>query len=199
MIKLENPSSATEMKLAGSVRYLSSASVSAPWMPLSGGWLPVLDNPVLFGIFGYTHGQTTVGSAAHFRLPDYNAGAGVDATFVRAWNSKNSSGRNLNKAVGTVVAGQLKSHYHSGWTDSDGNHTHPSVSGSKLTGSSGPVYTSAAGGQNSVRYGPTTGTAGHSSHSHSGGSTSGSSIPTANNRGIVEPKGYGAVLCIHLG
>ena len=199
MVRLEMPETGIEIKQAGVVSFMAVNDVKAPWIALSGGWLSVLANPVLFGIFGYTHGQRTIDGRVEFRLPNYNEGEGVNATFVRAWNSKNSSGRNTSKAIGTHHAAQLKSHTHYGSTDSDGNHSHSSVSGSKLTASAGPVFTSSAGGQNSVRYGPTTGTAGHSSHSHSAGSTSGTTIPVVNDNGIVEPKGYGAILCIHLG
>ncbi len=66
-----------------------------------------VDYPNLFALWGYKHG----GSGAQFMIPD------VRDRYLKASGAS--------RTVGSVQAGQILSHTHTGSTDSAGEHTHP--------------------------------------------------------------------------
>lgn len=183
------------VKQPGFIRYLAHTDLGDKWFPLSGGYLPVAENPVLFGILGYTIGRATIGGVDNFQVPNYNDTV-APATFIRAWNSKGSLGRNISKPPRTQAAGGIKSHSHGGSSSSDGAHTHPAV-GASLGTPSG--YAGAYGASNPLRYGMRTSSLSHGSHSHSGSNTTSTQVAAANMSTRVEPRGYSVLACIYKG
>lgn len=186
------------INLVGTIQYLCYPQIKAPWFPLSGGSLSVDENPQLFTTFGFKYGQLTVGNKLHFKLPSYNSTSTSDPSkYPRPKNNNNSNGRNLNKNAQDVVASTLKSHSHSGSTSVGGAHSHGKTGAGWFGGVSGHFTT--GGSFYPCRWGQTTKQITHDGHSHSGGSVGSMVLDTAHTSAEVEPKGFGAILCIHKG
>lgn len=185
--------------LAGIVRYLSYPQITDKWFPLSGGWLPALENPVIFGLIGFKYGQTSINDVVQMKMPTFNATpSSPTSVYPRPLNKNNSLGRNLSKSVGMVVESSLKAHTHPGSTSSDGSHTHSRSNGGRFSAPN--YYTAHPGhGQYPASWNVNTVSAGHGTHSHSGGISGSMVLDAAHTSSEVEPKGYGAILCIHKG
>jgi microcystin-dependent protein len=199
MISLIVPVVKPTISMVGTIRYLSYPQVTKPWMPLSGGYVPALDNPELLNILGFKYGQTTIDDVLHFKLPAWNQiNASALSLYPRPWNPNNSNGRNIGKSVLQEVSSALQAHTHTGSSSSDGAHTHAPSSGGRFAGGIKNAH-AGGGGMYPADWGQFPGSAGHGAHDHSGGVSGGMILDGAHSSPNVEPKGYGAILCIHLG
>lgn len=199
MISLVIPEVKPTISLAGTIRYLAYPQITGRWKPLSGGWITAADNPVLAAMIGFTYGNSIIDGKISLRLPTWNATSTSPVSiYPRPHNKNNSNGRNLSKSILNVVPSSLKAHSHAGSTSANGNHSHPSTSAGRLSGGvKGAFWT--GGGLYPAAWTPSYVTVGHSGHVHGGGVSSGMVLDAAHTSPEVEPKGFGAVLCIHLG
>lgn len=186
------------INLVGTIQYLCYPQITDTWFPLSGGLLSIDDNPGLFAMFGFKYGQATVNNKFHFKVPSFNSTSVSDPSkYPRPKNNNNSNGRNLNKKALDIAPPTLKSHSHSGSTSADGNHAHGRAYAGYFTGRGGSFTT--GGGFYPCIWGAISQPIGHGGHSHSGGSASTMILDAAHTSAEVEPKGFGAILCIHKG
>lgn len=198
MLSVFKPLVRPTINLVGTIQYLCYPQITDPWFPLSGGTLSVKDNPGLFAMFGFRFGQVAVDNELHLRVPSYNSTSASDPSkYPRPKNNNNSNGRNLNNAVLTVLPSTLKAHTHGGSTSANGAHAHPSTSAGYLSGRSGVFAT--GGSTYPCSWGTTTAQLGHAGHSHGGGVAGAMILDGAHSSSEVEPKGFGAILCIHKG
>lgn len=198
MISLYVPPVPVIISLAGTIRYLSYPEITATWLSLNGQYIKALDDPILFNLIGFKYGYSTINGEVHFALPSWNATTADElSTYPRPQNTLNSNGRNLNRQVLEIVPSAIKAHTHTGSTSADGDHGHsPTQNGRFGPGSPGGV---SGGGIYPGPWSDITSYAGHDYHSHSG-SASGAMILDAPHTAVnAEPKGYGAILCIHRG
>lgn len=174
-------------------------SNGSKWYPLSGGFLSVDENPLLFAILGFRFGRLVDPTGLYFGLPKWN-GSGVDSspTWPRGRNNNNTLGRNLNKNILDVVQAALKGHNHSGSTSSGGNHSHGSVSGSQFA-TNQTVMSHGGNSPPFANYGIGTSSLGHSGHSHSGATGVMNGVAAEFIGVEVQPKGYTSILCIYGG
>lgn len=200
MLSLTTSTNVVKVGLEGVIRYLSTPQISDKWVPLSGDYLPALENPVVFGIYGFKYGQQIFDGNLYFALPTMNStSAGVPSIYPRPLNTKNSNGRNLGRAVGDLVNGTIKAHNHTGTTSPAGAHNHAVMRASGLSFPVGPWPTAIANGLYPCSYQMQTIAIGHGEHFHADAS-SGAMVLDSNYVGAeVEPKAFGAILCIHRG
>lgn len=199
MISVFTPPVVKKVTLAGTVRHIAYDEIGDLWVPLSGRYLPVLDNPVIFGIYGFMYGQTTIDDVSHFKLPVFNSTVGgATSTFVRPRNRNNSGGRNTGRNINDIIPATARAHSHYGSSSYDGDHSHPSITGSRLLlivqalqviGEYNPLQFSLS---NSL-------SVPHGSHAHSGSPAGPMVLDQAHTGNEVEPKGYASILCIHRG
>lgn len=201
MLTLSPPSTTANVVMAGVVRYLMQHEISDKWLPLSGDYLPALDNPVLFNLFGFRYGQQMFDGELYFALPTMNQmSPTIPSVYPRPFNNLNSGPRNLSRELMSIIPSALKAHTHAGSTSNNGAHAHGDIKANGLsypptpwpTGYTAPQYIEMAYQLVSIAVG-------HDAHGHGATTSGGMVLDAAHSSTEVEPKSYGAVLCIHRG
>lgn len=201
MIGLMTSDAAAPIEQVGMVRMISHKLFGKSWLPLDDREYDPAIYPKLFAKIGYFYGHGTT-NTTFFKLPMVNArevGPGTvrQSYFLMPLNRGDRRDRNKGRVLGSIKAGSWKSHTHSGYTSTNGQHSH-TLSGQWFD--SAPRVSSPNADGSIPRSGSMTSmSASHGGHNHGYNPTSGPVSSSSRKTNAPEPVAMTAVACIYTG